>query len=130
MVRRTLTIVQHMQQILHHFCELYIKQLEFADEAQEKKKKKKSMKKTKCKYAVNKDSNLSYSSVHFIKLILLKTNPFKIWNYLLVSFALRSKLSDIFSKYKEETEKRFLCGKLKAYRIYLQKKLTPSKQIW
>ena len=54
------------------------------------------MKKTKCKYAVNKDSNLSYSSVHFIKLILLKTNPFKIWNYLLVSFALRSKLSDIF----------------------------------
>ena len=95
MVRRTLTIVQHMQQILHHFCELYIKQLEFADEAQETKKKK-SMKKTKCKYAVNKDSNLSYSSVHFIKLILLKTNPFKIWNYLLVSFTLRSKLSDIF----------------------------------
>ena len=41
MVRRTLTIVQHMQQILHHFCELYIKQLEFADEAQKKKKKKK-----------------------------------------------------------------------------------------
>ena len=129
MVRRTLTIVQHMQQILHHFCELYIKQLEFADEAQETKKKK-SMKKTKCKYAVNKVSNLSYSSVHFIKLILFKTNPFKIWNYLLVSFALRSKLSDIFWKYKEETEKRFLCRKLKAYRIYLQKKLTPSKQIW
>ena len=41
MVRRTLTIVQHMQQILHHFCELYIKQLEFADEAQETQKKKK-----------------------------------------------------------------------------------------
>ena len=30
-----------MQQILHHFCELCIKQLEFADEAQETKKNKK-----------------------------------------------------------------------------------------
>ena len=45
MVRRTLTIVQHMQQILRHFCELYIKQLEFADEAQETKKKKKKYEK-------------------------------------------------------------------------------------